>query len=114
MRWESVVCFSAWEKEEAFRKRCRQKADGECKQAKELERVKFTPKIDAAKQSTSKGREDRIARLEADLQAKQDELDEKYRRIGAEATPIQVKPRKVDIRVTHFGLAWAPFWQTPT
>jgi len=24
---------------------------------------------------------------------------------------IQVKPRKGDIRVTHFGLAWAPFWR---
>jgi hypothetical protein len=99
------------EKLEAFRLRCKQQAGHESKQAQDLEKVKFAPKIEAAKQSTGKGREDRIARLEADLQAKLDELAEKYRLIGEETTPLQVKPRKVDIRVTHFGLAWAPFWK---
>jgi hypothetical protein len=96
---------------EAFRRRCKQHADQESRQAQDLEKVKFAPKIEAAKQSTGKGREDRIARLEADLQAKLDELAEKYRLIAEETTPLQVKPRKVDIRVTHFGLAWAPFWR---
>ncbi len=95
----------------AFRARCLKKAQQERDQALELERVKFAPKIEAAKQSTSKGREDRIARLEADLQARLDEITEKYRLIADEVTPIQVKPRKGDIRVTHFGLAWAPFWR---
>ncbi len=66
--------------------------------------------LDAARQSTSKGRQDRIARLEGDLQAKLDELAEKYRLMAEETTPLNVKPRKLDIRVTHFGLAWAPFW----
>ena len=92
---------------DAFRRRCKEAADEKSKEAKEMETVKFTPKIEAAEQSTSKNREDRIAKLKADLQAKKDELTEKYRRIAEEATPIQVKPRKVDIRVTHFGLAWA-------
>ena len=30
--------------------------------------------------------------------------------VAEKAAEVQVKPRKVDIRVTHFGLAWAPFW----
>jgi hypothetical protein len=99
------------ETEAAFKNRCKQAAEQQRKQAQELESVKFKPKIEAAEQSTSKGREDRIAKLKADLQAKQDELAEKYRLLAEEVTPLQVKPRKVDIRVTHFGLAWAPFWK---
>src|SRR5262249_48135353 len=95
---------------ERFRQRCRREAELKRNQALELEDLKFKPKIDAAKASTSKGREDRVARLEADLEAKKSELTEKWRRIGEDALPIQVKPRKIDIRVTHFGLAWTPFW----
>jgi hypothetical protein len=99
------------ETEAAFRARCAKKAQEERDQALELERVKFRPKIEAARQSTSKGKEDRVARIEADLQAKLDEITEKYRLIAEEIVQIQVKLRKVDIRVTHFGLAWAPFWR---
>ncbi len=98
------------ETQDVFRRRCGQEADQKRGQAQDLEKVKFGPKIEAARQSTSKGREDRIAKLEADLQAKLDELVSKYRQLADEITPMQVKPRKVDIRVTHFGLAWAPFW----
>jgi len=73
--------------------------------------VRWAPKLEAAQHSTDKGREDCIAKLQADYQAKQDEIKEHYRRLGEEATPVQVKLRKGDIRVTHFGLAWAPFWR---
>ena len=92
---------------DAFRIRCR-KATAEI--ALDLERIKFKPRLEAAHQSTGKGCEDRIARLEADYQAKQDEIGELYRRLGEEADELQIKPRKMDIRVTHFGIAWAPFW----
>ncbi len=95
----------------AFKQRCIRKAEEERDQALKLERVKFAPKIEAAEQSTAKGREDRVARIKADLQARLDEITEKYRGIADEISDIQVKPRKVDIRVTHFGLAWAPFWR---
>jgi hypothetical protein len=95
---------------QAFRARCKKAAESAKTQALEMEKIKFTPKLEAAKQSTSKGAADRVARLEADYQAKQDEIAELYRRISEEATEVQIKPRKVDIRVTHFGLAWAPFW----
>jgi hypothetical protein len=96
---------------EAFKARCVKRAQTERDQALELERVKFAPKIEAAEQSTGKGKEDRVARIKADLQARLDEITEKYRLIADEVVPIQIKPRKVDIRVSHFGLAWAPFWR---
>jgi hypothetical protein len=96
---------------EAFRVRCRKAADEAKGRDLELERNKFKPRLEAAQQSTGKGREDRIARLEADFQAKCDEIGERYRRLGEKADELQIKPRKTDIRVTHFGLAWAPFWR---
>jgi hypothetical protein len=96
---------------DAFRARCRQVAHRKCDEELGMERIKFAPKIEAAKQSTSKGRDDRVARFEADLQAKENEIVERYRRIRDEAAELQVRPRKIDIRVTHFGLAWAPFWR---
>ena len=67
--------------------------------------------MEAAKASTGKGREDRIAKMEGDLQAKKDELKEKWGRIAGIAVEVQLKPKKADVRVTHFGLAWAPFWK---
>ena len=50
--------------------------------------------------------------LRAHAQRRVAEITEKWRRVGEEATAIQVKPRKADVRVTHFGLAWAPHWRT--
>jgi hypothetical protein len=95
---------------EAFSKRCKQAADQARDRAQELEKIKFAPKIQAARQK-SKGAEDAVKRLEADLESKQAELTEKYKTTAAEVTPVQLKPRKADVRVTHFGIAWAPFWQ---
>jgi hypothetical protein len=95
---------------EAFKARCRQEANLQRDQAIQLEEVKFAPKIEAAKSSTGKGRDDKIARLEGDLQAKRDEIRERFRRAGEEAVAVQLKPRKTDVRITHFGLAWTPFW----
>jgi hypothetical protein len=56
----------------------------------------------------SSRKEEKERKLKADYQAKQAEIHEKWKRVGEEFTPIQVKPRKVDVRVTHFGLAWLP------
>jgi hypothetical protein len=98
------------ESEAAFRARCVQEANAQCAQAIQLEEVKFGPRIEAAKSSTGKGRDDKIAKLEGDLQAKRDEITEKYRRYRDLVVAVQLKPRKTDIRITHFGLAWTPFW----
>jgi len=98
------------ESEAAFRERCIQEANAQCDQAIQLEEVKFGPRIEAAKNFTGRGRDDKIAKLEGDLQAKRDEITEKYRRYRDAVVAVQLKPRKADIRVTHFGLAWTPFW----
>jgi hypothetical protein len=122
----------------AFQERCRLAADQEKQQALEMEKLKFGPKFEAldaalpedeAKPKKSGGllsklfgsssgpdsndkaearRLEKVRKLTADYQAKRAEIIEKWKRIGTESTPIQVKPKKADIRVTHFGLAWLP------
>jgi hypothetical protein len=52
--------------------------------------------------------EEKLRKLTADYQSKRAEIVEKWKRIGEECTPIQVKPRKADVHVTHFGIAWVP------
>jgi hypothetical protein len=98
------------EQREAFVARCRAEAERQRDEAIHLEELKFQPKIEAARGSTGKGAEDRVARLEADLESKKAELTEKFRRLGESVSEVQLKPRKSDVRVTQFALAWAPFW----
>jgi hypothetical protein len=121
---------------DAFRDRCRRAAAEEAAQALAMEKAKFTPRFKALDMSvpedkhgadqsgssllgwlfsalrpSAKGEEPadpKQRKLKADYQAKQAEIHEKWRRVGEEYTAIQVKPRKVDVRVTHFGLAWVP------
>jgi hypothetical protein len=54
--------------------------------------------------------------LEAEWQGKIAALFEKWRQIGEEYGELLLTPRKVDVQVTAFGLAWAPFGRavTPT
>ncbi len=54
--------------------------------------------------------EEKLRKLTGDYLAKCAEIEEKWRRVGEEATAIQLKPRKADVRLTHFGLAWVPYW----
>jgi hypothetical protein len=64
------------------------------------------------KASAASGKqEEKLRKLQADYQAKKNEIVEKWKRAGDEVTPVQVKPRKADVRVTHFGLAWLPEWR---
>jgi Helicase HerA, central domain len=69
-----------------------------------------TPQQNNAPAPPSNSDDPKVRKLTADYQAKKAELMEKWRRIGEEATPIQVKPRKVDVRVTHFGIGWVPVY----
>ena len=94
------------ESEGAFRSRCRAAADLEKKQALEMEKVKFRPKFEALgmtlpDDATAKTREteaesprqeERRAKVQTDYISKTGEIAEKWKRIGAEATAIQVKP----------------------
>jgi hypothetical protein len=113
----------------------------QARQALELERVKFTPRFEALgasvpvdpeeakagaalldyilRRGTSQKavgppadkHEEKVRRLEADYQSKRNEVAKKWKDIGDDATPIQIKPRKSDIHITHFGLVWVPFWR---
>ena len=52
--------------------------------------------------------EKQVRKLLGDYESKRDKIIEKWKRTGEEMTPLQIKPRKTDVRVTHFGLGWAP------
>jgi hypothetical protein len=121
---------------DAFRDRCRRAAAEEAAQALAMEKAKFTPRFKALDMSVPEDKrgadssgtsllgwlfsallpnskdeepsDPKQRKLKADYQAKQAEIHEKWRRVGEEYTAIQIKPRKVDVRVTHFGLAWVP------
>jgi hypothetical protein len=60
----------------------------------------------------SSRQEEKQRKLTADYQSKKNEICEKWKNVGEEATPVEVKPRKIDVHVTHFGLAWTPCWTT--
>ena len=51
---------------------------------------------------------EKVRKLTADYQAKKNELLEKWKRAGEACVEIQVKPRKTDVRITHFGIGWVP------
>jgi hypothetical protein len=55
-----------------------------------------------------------LGRLEADWYARRAAIFEKWKQIGEEYTEIQLTPRRADVHITRFGLAWAPFWQIPS
>jgi hypothetical protein len=59
---------------------------------------------------SSDKQEEKRRKLTADYQSKRNEVAQRWKRIGEESVEVHVKPRKADVRVTHFGLAWAPFW----
>jgi hypothetical protein len=50
-------------------------------------------------------------KLESEWQGKVAALYEKWKQIGEDYSELLLTPRKVDVQVTLFGLAWAPFWQ---
>jgi hypothetical protein len=126
------------EAQAAFRERCRAAARQAAEQALAVEKAKFRPKFEALglklpdEQPAKSGGswlgwifkqpqpaesgdpklDEKRRKLTTDYQSKVAEITEKYKGIGEEATAIQVKPRKADVHVTHFGLAWAPHWRT--
>ena len=118
----------------AFQERCRAAAKIEMQKALDMEKVKFTPKFEAldmdiasegktvagsvltwmfkSKEAPSPRQEEKQRKLRGDYLGRCAEIEEKWKRAGDEATPIQLKPRKSDVRVTRFGLAWAPVLRT--
>ncbi len=56
---------------------------------------------------------DKLEKLRAEWFARQQSIAEKWRQVGEEHTDIPLTPRRQDVLVTDFGLAWTPFWQVP-
>ena len=127
------------ESEAAFREPAASAAADRREQAVEMEKVKFEPKFealdmelptseapeigrfvagsifaDAAGDASRTTRDGREAAQADDRLHVQDRR--RSRRNGSASArrrrPIQVKPRKADVHVTHFGLGWAPYWRT--
>jgi hypothetical protein len=55
--------------------------------------------------------QEQLRNLEEDWKQKRKDLADKWRQAGEEFAEVTVNPRRADVRVTHFGIAWAPFWR---
>ena len=53
----------------------------------------------------------KLAKLEKDWREKVAAICEKWQRVGEDCTEVLLSPRKADVQVSRFGLAWAPFWR---
>ncbi|MFL5340315.1 MAG: hypothetical protein ACJ8F7_09195, partial [Gemmataceae bacterium] len=54
---------------------------------------------------------DQIQQLDADWQAQQAKAVQAWQAIGEAYSELLLTPRKADVRVTHFGVAWVPYWR---
>src|SRR5262249_38283286 len=59
-----------------------------------------------AKAKLSTKDQEKLKKLEAEWRAKREEIASKYRSAAAECESLLLTPRRADVRVTHFGLAW--------
>src|SRR5205085_2668761 len=92
--------------------------------ALDVEREKFRPKFRTHNATLPDDRgyrepgdleprdQTRFDKLKADYESKKAELAERWKQLADEVGQVQIKPRKTDIRVTHFGIAWVPYWLT--
>jgi hypothetical protein len=120
----------------AFRERCRSAARQEAEKALAAERLKYEPRFQALGVPTPEGHvreeeslldainplnwfraaprpeeKDRINTLHAEWLSKQADIIATWQKIGEEYTENTLTPRRQDVQVTQFGLAWAPFWE---
>jgi hypothetical protein len=56
---------------------------------------------------------DKLSKLTDEWLAKQRGILEKWQKIGEEHDDIPLTPRRQDVLVTDFGVAWVPYWQVP-
>ncbi len=55
--------------------------------------------------------EKEIEALEEEAKADLEELDAKWRELIDEVEEVEVRPRRADVRVELFALAWLPYWE---
>ncbi len=54
--------------------------------------------------------EQKIQAIEAEWQARQADICDRWQQQAQTYTELLLKPRRDDIQVTHYGLIWAPYW----
>jgi hypothetical protein len=121
----------------AFRERCRRAAQQEADKAVAALRKKYEPQFQALGVAIPEGHvreeeslldafnplhwfraarspvvKDQVNKLHSEWLTKQAEVAVQWRKVGDEYTEITLSPRRQDVQVTQFGLAWAPFWET--
>jgi N-acyl-D-aspartate/D-glutamate deacylase len=55
--------------------------------------------------------EEQIEELEQEAKAELEELDEKWRGLLDDVEDVEVRPRRTDVSVDLFALAWLPHWE---
>jgi len=55
--------------------------------------------------------EEQIEALEQEAKAELEELDAKWRELIDDVEEVEVRPRRTDVRVDLFALAWLPHWE---
>jgi len=55
--------------------------------------------------------QDKISKRHSEWLIKQAEIADVWRKIADEYTETTLSPRRQDVQVTQFGLAWAPYWE---
>jgi DNA helicase HerA-like ATPase len=62
-------------------------------------------------QETIKELKEQISKVKQDARAELEELDAKWREQIDEVEEIEVRPRRADVRIELFALAWLPYWE---
>jgi hypothetical protein len=52
----------------------------------------------------------KLEALQKDWRQRWQDVTAKWRQAGDDFREVQLTPRKADVHVTHFGLAWVPYW----
>ncbi len=119
----------------AFRARCRAAAQQEADKTIAAEKTKYEAKFRALgvpmpeghvrgedslldlfnplkwfKSTPSRSVEDKVQKLHVEWLTRQADITGKAKAAGEEYTETQLSPRRQDVQVTQFGLAWLPVW----
>jgi hypothetical protein len=119
-----------------FRERCRRAAAQEAEKALAANKAKYEKKFNALgvplpqghyreeeslfasfnpltwfRSGPTPAEKDQINKLHSEWLTKHAEILDQWKKTGDEYTENTLAPRRQDVQVTLFGLAWAPFWE---
>ena len=119
-----------------FRERCRQAVRQEAEKTLAAEKLKYEPKFLALgipipeghvrgeeslldtlnplnwfRATPTRTEESTINQLHSEWLVKQADIVAQWTKVGEEYTENALAPRRQDVQITQFGLAWLPFWE---